>query len=69
MKFLVGKANYAGKIQKEQDMHVVNSIIADLLNPDVAFNENEYIPPNMFKSNYGFPSLDLEKFSTYNEFI
>ncbi len=50
-------------------MSVVQTLIKDLLNSDVAFNKKEYIPPDMFHSNYGFPALDLDNFSTYNDFV
>lgn len=69
MRFLVGQANYAGKIQRTHDMTVVQTLIKDLLNSDVAFNKKEYIAPDMFSSNYGFPALDLDNFSTYNDFV
>jgi|LauGreDrversion4_2_1035121.scaffolds.fasta_scaffold03347_1 hypothetical protein len=50
-------------------MTVVRTLISDLLNSDVAFNKREFIAPDMFKSNYGFPPLDLDCFSTYNDFV
>lgn len=58
MRYLIGDINYAGKIQKDQDLLVLKTIIDDLFNPTLSFCP--YAHSDLNHSHYGFPGEPSE---------